>query len=60
MKEKDLILVRNEYSPQLSKLLYNWQVKNKEVLQYFEGLSEDGGRSDISKKTSAPLSLMKT
>ena len=24
--------VRNEYSPQLSKLLYNWQVKNKEGL----------------------------
>ncbi len=39
----DLIPVRNEYSPQLSKLLYNWQVKNKEALSYFEGLSEDGG-----------------
>jgi hypothetical protein len=39
MKEKDLILVLNEYSPQLSKLLYNWQVKNKEVLYYLEGLS---------------------
>jgi hypothetical protein len=24
--------IRNEYSPQLSKLLYNWQVKNKEAL----------------------------
>jgi hypothetical protein len=24
--------LRNEYSPQLSKLLYNWQVKNKEAL----------------------------
>ncbi len=35
----------NEYSPQLSKLLCNWQFKNKEALQYFEGLSKDrGGR----------------
>jgi hypothetical protein len=32
MKEKDLITLRNEYSPQLSKLLYNWQAKNKEAL----------------------------
>ncbi len=32
MKKKDLIQVCNEYSPQLSKLLYNWQVKNKEAL----------------------------
>jgi hypothetical protein len=32
MKKKDLIQVRNEYSPQLSKLLYNWQFKNKEAL----------------------------
>jgi hypothetical protein len=38
MKEKDLIPVRNEYSSQLSKLLYNWQVKNKEALY-----SEDEG-----------------
>ncbi len=42
-EKKDLIQVRNEYSPQLSKLLYNWQVKNKEALLHFEGLSEDGG-----------------
>jgi hypothetical protein len=27
-----LIQVRNEYSPQLSKLLYNCQFKNKEAL----------------------------
>jgi hypothetical protein len=32
MKEKYLISVRNEYSPQLSKLLYNCKLKNKEVL----------------------------
>jgi hypothetical protein len=31
MKEKDLIQVSNEYSPQLSKLLYNWQVKNNNL-----------------------------
>ncbi len=31
-EKKNLIQVRNEYSPQLSKLLYNWQLKNKEVL----------------------------
>jgi hypothetical protein len=50
--KKDLIQVRNEYSPQLSKLLYNWQVKNKEALKYFEGLSEDWGRTDFSKNLS--------
>jgi hypothetical protein len=43
--------VRNEY---LSKLLYNCQLKNKEALSYFKGLSEDGGRADFSKK---PLRL---
>ncbi len=32
MKEKDLIPVCNEYSPQLSKLLYNWPLENKEAL----------------------------
>ncbi len=32
IKKKDLIQVRNEYSPQLSKLLNNLQLKNKEVL----------------------------
>jgi len=31
-KEKDLIPVRNEYSPQLSKFLYNCKLKNKEAL----------------------------
>ncbi len=31
-RESRLIQVRNEYSPQLSKLLYNWQLKNKEAL----------------------------
>ncbi len=44
---KDLIQVRNEYSPQISKLLYNWQLKNHEAL--IEGLSDDGGRADFSK-----------
>jgi hypothetical protein len=38
-----LIQVRGEYSPQLSKLLYNCQFKNKEDLLKFKGLSEDGG-----------------
>jgi hypothetical protein len=56
MKKKDLIQVRNEYSPQLSKLLYNWQLKNKEAIQYFEWLSEDGGQADFSKNL-RPLSL---
>ncbi len=51
-EKKNLIQVRNEYSPQLSKLLYNWQVKNKEALKYFEGLSEDWGRTDFSKNLS--------
>jgi hypothetical protein len=32
MKKKELIQVSNEYSPQLSKLLYKWQLKNKEAL----------------------------
>jgi hypothetical protein len=32
MKKKYLIQVRTEYSPQLSKLLYNWQLKYKEAL----------------------------
>jgi hypothetical protein len=50
MKEKDLITERNEYSPQLSKLVYNWQVKNKEELLYFEALLEDGRQADFSKK----------
>ncbi len=55
MKKKDSVQVRNEYSPQLSKLLYNWQVKKKEVLWYFEGLSEDGGRADFLKTFRAYL-----
>ncbi len=49
MKKKHLIPVRNEYSTQLSKVLYYCKLKNKEMLQYFEGLSEDGGRADFSK-----------
>jgi hypothetical protein len=32
MKKKDLIQVRNEYSPQASKLLHNCQLKIKEAL----------------------------
>ncbi len=39
--------MRNEYSPQLSKLLYNCKLKNKEAL--FKGLSENEGRADFSK-----------
>jgi hypothetical protein len=31
-ERKILIQVGIEYSPQLSKLLYNWQLKNKEAL----------------------------
>jgi hypothetical protein len=31
-ERKTSIPVSNEYSPQLSKLLYNWQLKNKEAL----------------------------
>ncbi len=49
MKKKDLIQVRNVYSPQLSKLLYTCKLKNKETLWYCKGLSEDGGRADFSK-----------
>jgi hypothetical protein len=49
MKKKHLIPVRNEYSPQLSKLLYNCKLKNKEALKYFEGLPEDGEWADFSK-----------
>jgi hypothetical protein len=41
--------VCNEYSSQLSKLLYNCKFKNKEALYYFKGLSEDGGWADFSK-----------
>jgi hypothetical protein len=37
MKEKDIIPVRNEYSPQLSKFLYNWQVKYKEGSNTLKG-----------------------
>ncbi len=55
-----LYSVRNEYSPQLSKLLYNFQLKNKEALQYFEGLSEDVGRADFSKNLPRLSHLMKT
>jgi hypothetical protein len=40
----------NEDSPQLSKLLYNCKLKNKEAHSYFKGLTEDGGRVDFSKK----------
>jgi hypothetical protein len=48
-KKKHLIQVRNIYSPQLSKLLYNCKFKNKEALLCFEGLSEDGGQAEFSK-----------
>jgi hypothetical protein len=41
--------VRNEYSLQLSKLLHNCQLKNKEALQYFKELSEDVGWADFYK-----------
>jgi hypothetical protein len=47
--KKNLIQVRNEYSPQLSKLLHNCQLKNKEALQYFKELSEDVGWADFYK-----------
>jgi hypothetical protein len=46
---KDLIQVRNEYSLQLSKLLHNCKLKNKEALSYFKGLSEDGGQAVFFK-----------
>ncbi len=49
MKKKDSIQVRNEYSRQLSILFYNWQLKNKEALKYFEGLWGDGGQADFSE-----------
>jgi hypothetical protein len=52
--------VRNESSPQLSKLLYNCQLKNKEALQYFERLSEDVGTADFSKNLPYLSLLMKT
>jgi hypothetical protein len=35
--------MRNEYLPQLSKLLYNSKLKNKEAHLCFKGLSKDGG-----------------
>jgi hypothetical protein len=44
-----LIQVRNKYSAQPSKWLYNCQFKNKEALANFKGLSEDGGRADFSE-----------
>jgi hypothetical protein len=44
--------VRNEYSPQLSKLLYNCKLKNKENI---EGLSEDRGLADFPKTFRASL-----
>jgi hypothetical protein len=47
--------VRNEYSSQLSKLLYNCKLKNKEALSYFKGLSEDGGWVDFLKTFCASL-----
>jgi hypothetical protein len=59
MKEKDLIQVRIEYSPQPSKLLHNFQLKNKEALKYFKELSEDGGEGGFLYKPSVPLSLMR-
>ncbi len=55
MKEKEFIPVRNEYSLQLSKLLYNWQLKNKEVLLFFEGVLEDGGGRIFLKSFRASL-----
>ncbi len=48
-EKKHLIQVCNDYSPQLSKLLYNCKLKNKEALKYFKRLSEVGGRADFSK-----------
>jgi hypothetical protein len=42
--------MRNKYSLQLSKLLYNCKLKNKKAHKYFKGLSEDGGRVDFYKK----------
>jgi hypothetical protein len=50
MKEKYLFTVRNEYSPQLSKLVYNWQVKIRRRSNTLKGLSEDVGRVDFSNK----------
>jgi hypothetical protein len=43
MKEIDLIPVRKEYSPQLSKLLYYWQVKNKKCSNTLKGSWRMGG-----------------
>jgi hypothetical protein len=58
MKEKHIIQMRNKYSPQLSKLLYNCKLKNKEAHSYFKGLSEDGG-GRIFLKSSATLPSIK-
>jgi hypothetical protein len=41
--KKKINQVRNEYSQQTSKLLHNCQLKNKEALYYFRGISKDGG-----------------
>ncbi len=41
--------VRNEYSPQLSKLMAYLTIGKQEALSHFKGLSLDGGRSDFSK-----------
>jgi hypothetical protein len=59
MKEKDLIPACNEYSPQLSKLLYNWQLKNKEAVYTLKASQRMGG-GRIFLKTFCTLSLMKT
>jgi hypothetical protein len=42
MKEKDLNPVRNEYSQQLSELLYNWQVKTRRRSNTLKGSGRMG------------------
>jgi hypothetical protein len=41
-EKKDLIQVCNEYSPQLSKLLYNWQGGTQILWRALGGLGADG------------------
>jgi hypothetical protein len=48
--------MRNEYSPQLSKLLYKCKLKNKEAHSYLKGLSDSGvPRGDAQDARASPL-----
>ncbi len=51
--EENKSLLQKHFTFNAINWLPNWQFKNKEVLYYFKGLSEDGGNAKFSENLRA-------